>query len=248
MNCPIAQFCVIKKMEGFIKMYLEIDEEDDKIDYCGDFNDASFEGKTEQYINNLEFKECEELDIDEEWDKFCEIFFNDWWNEGNSFFKYVEKTTSFSEEFNSAELMLLLKEYTKLLEDTGMLQNVGNLFICEEQTWNTIAYFRIIEQCEDIKEFIMEKIQEQYEDCLDKDDDVNNRLTCDICYQNKKIKCYTACCVDKKLCGSCFKRTQKKECPFCRNNMKHCALIAIENRQPFRLLEEIRNRSSINQL
>ena len=249
--CPIAEFWVKKQMKDFINMYLEIYKKDDYIEYCGDFpeNDASFEGKTEQYINDLEFKEGEELDIDEEWYKFCEIFFNDWWDAGKSFFNDVEENTSFSEEFNSAELMMLLKEYTKHLEDTGMLQNAGlNLFLCEEHTWNTIAYFWIKEKSEDIKEFIMEKIQEQYEDYFEKDDDVNNRLTCDICYQNKKIKCYTACCFDKKLCGSCFKRTQKKECPFCRGNMKLGDLIAIENRQPFGLLEEIRNRSSINQL
>ena len=250
MNCPIAQFWVKKQMKDFINMYLEIYKKDDNIEYCGDApeNDASFEGKTEQYINNLEFKEGEELDIDEEWDIFCDTFFYDWTDTGNSFFNDVEENTSFSEEFNSAELMWLLKECTKYLEDTCQDGNVGNLFKSEEHTWNSIAYFWIKEKSEDIKEFIMEKIQEQYEDCLDKDDDVNNRLTCDICYQNKKIKCYTACCFDKKLCGSCFKKTQKKECPFCRGEMKDGTLIAIENRQPFGLLEEIRNRSSINQL
>jgi hypothetical protein len=46
-------------------------------------------------------------------------------------------------------------------------------------------------------------------------------LSCDICYRNKPIETYAACCNNKKFCRACYKKLQKKSCPFCRGKIEH---------------------------
>jgi hypothetical protein len=50
---------------------------------------------------------------------------------------------------------------------------------------------------------------------------IKHRLTCEICYENKPIETYTACCNDKKFCKGCYKKIKGKPCPFCRGEMNH---------------------------
>jgi hypothetical protein len=98
----------------------------------------------------------------------------------------------------------------------------------EEAIWNCIAYVWIKDKSEDIRQFIEAKIQEKFDDWkADLADDGKHPLTCDICYQNKQIHSYAACCNNKKFCGACYKKIKVefdwKVCPYCRGRLNHKA-------------------------
>jgi hypothetical protein len=216
----------IKSMNNCVRGYLHLNEKGGIIIYNDIEDDASFEGNTEEYINKLEFKEGEELDLQQEWDNFCDDFFNNWINTGNNFYRDVDDWADLSEEFNSKEMLWLLSETNKYWLDTVGDPLDTEMFEDEERTWNNIAYFWIRERSDIIKEFVLKKIQEKFDDWLEEQkEDGNYPLTCDICYRNKQICSYAACCNDKKFCGGCYKKIKKVEgckvCPYCRGKLDH---------------------------
>jgi hypothetical protein len=180
-----------------------------------------FEGKCEEYINKLEFKE-EEFDLDEEWDKFCEKFFNNWIDTGNNFYREVDDWENFSCQFNSKEMIYLIKMVNDYwLETTGEPFDLEEAD--EEKIWNCIAYAWIRERSDNIKFFILQEIEVKFIKWLEeqKEEEGKHRLTCDICYENKPIETYASCCNDKKFCGRCYKKLKGNPCPFCRGNLDH---------------------------
>jgi hypothetical protein len=220
-----------------LKMYLNIYEQKDKtivyiclFDASERGNEFRYEGKTEKYVNSLEFKEGQELDIDEEWSKYIQVFFNNY-VEGDNFYDNVEENGDHMDcYFTASDLIYMLKEIREIYGDDDALG------IDEETTWNNIAYYRASQEFK-IKEFVMEKIKERYDDFWEKDD-VNNRLKCDICFENKKINAYTPCCVNKKICGLCWKKIQYNPCPFCRGRMNNGSEF-LTNKKPKICLYEV---------
>ena len=206
----------IKSMNNCVRGYLQLSCID-VVKYTEIEDDASFEGNTEEYINKLEFKEGEELDLDEEWDKFCDHFFND-----NSFYRDVDDWADLSSEFNSKEMIWLLNETNKYWINTVGDPLDTDMFADEKDVWNNIAYYWIRERSDGIKFFILEEIEVKFNNWLEEQkEDGNYPLTCDICYRNKQIETYAACCNDKKFCGSCYKKIKGKLCPFCRGDINH---------------------------
>ena len=197
-------------------------------------NEFRNEGRTEKYVNSLDFKEGQELDIDEEWSKYIQVFFNNF-VEGNNFYENEADYCGecFDDDFTASDLIYMLKEIREIYGDDDALG------IDEETTWNNIAYYRASQEFK-IKEFVMEKIKERYDDFWEKDD-VNNRLKCDICFENKKINAYSPCCFDKKICGLCWKKIQYNPCPFCRGQMNKGSvwINRIQGRKPKICLYEV---------
>ena len=194
-------------------------------------NEFRNEGKTEKYVNSLEFKK-EELDINKEWNKYIQVLFNNY-VEGNNFYDDVEQNGEHMDcDFSSGDLIYMLREIKERYNDDALGSD-------EDTTWNNIAYYRATQE-DKIKEFVMEKIKERYDDFWEKDD-VNNRLKCDICFENKKINAYTPCCFDKKLCGLCWKKIQYNTCPFCRGRMNNGSvwINRIQGRKPNICLYEV---------
>jgi hypothetical protein len=206
-----------------IRGYLNLVDDGNSIKYSVDDEDQYFEGNFEEYINKLEFKEGQEFDLDEEWDKFCNEFFND----GNNFYREVEDWADFSCQFNSKEMIYLIKMVNDYwLETTGEPFDLAEAD--EEKIWNCIAYAWIRVRSDNIKFFVLEKIQEKFNEWLEeqKEEEGKHRLTCDICYENKPIETYASCCNDKKFCERCYKKIKKDEdgikvCPYCRGNLDH---------------------------
>jgi hypothetical protein len=220
----------IKSMNNCVRGYLQLDDIGDVVKYTEIDDDASFEGNTEGYINKLEFnfKDPDEFDLDEEWDNFCDYFFNNWITTGNNFYRDVDDWADLSQEFNSKEMIWLIKMLNDYwLESVGDPLALDNeMFEDEERLWNNIAYYWIRESSDVIKEFVLKKIQEKFNQWLaELKNEGNYRLTCDLCYENKPIHSYAACCNDKKFCGGCYKKIKKvegcKECPFCRGKLDH---------------------------
>ena len=208
----------IKSMNNCVRGYLQLSCID-VVKYTEIEDDASFEGNTEEYINKLEFKEGEELDLDEEWDKFCDHFFND-----NSFYRDVDDWADLSSEFNSKEMIWLLNETNKYWINTVGDPLDTDMFADEKDVWNNIAYYWIRERSDGIKFFVLEEIEVKFNNWLEEQkEDGNYRLTCDICYRNKQIETYAACCNDKKFCRDCYRKIKRnedgKECPFCRGKL-----------------------------
>lgn len=119
----------------------------------------------ETYINELEFNTSspDEFDIDEEWDKFCEIFFNDWCNTEKSFYCYNEDYL----KFNAKEMIWLIKMVNKY-----WLETTGNPFELteerdDEDIWNCIAYAWIRERSDDIKADVLKNIQARYDEWME---------------------------------------------------------------------------------
>jgi hypothetical protein len=194
-----------------------------------DFDDG-FEGNTKEYIDKLEFSKSGKFNLDEEWDNFCDHFFNNW-NAEISFYRELDGWVDVADEFNSKEMIWLLRETNKYWLNTGGSPYTHDevsgacdegMFEDEERLWNNIAYYWIRERSDNIKAFVLKKIQERFDEWLeDQKDEGNYPLSCDICYKNKPIETYTACCNDKKFCGPCYKKVQKKPCPFCRGQLNH---------------------------
>jgi hypothetical protein len=202
----------IKSMNNCVRGYLHLEEKGGIIIY----NDIG--ENTEEYINKLEFKEGEELDLQQEWDKFCDEFFNDWINTGNNFYREVD---DLAREFNSREMIYLIKMVNDYwLETTGEPFDLAEAD--EEKIWNNIAYAWIRVRSDNIRDFVLKKIQEKFDEWLEEQkEDGDYPLSCDICYRNKLIETYAACCNDKKFCGGCYKKLKGKLCPFCRGEITH---------------------------
>jgi len=206
----------IKSMNNCVRGYLHLDDEAGIINYYIDDNN-SFEGNAKKYINELEFENPDKFDLDDQWDNFVEKFFN----ANESFYKHCERWIDLAEEFNSKEMIWLLKEVNKYwletLDDNLKLEEIN-----EEQIWNCIAYYWIRERSDNTKFFVLKKIQEKFDEWLEEQkDDGDYPLSCDICYRNKQIETYAACCKDKKFCGGCYKKLKGKLCPFCRGEIDH---------------------------
>ena len=211
---------VIKSMNLCIREYLHLVDVGNSIKYIVSDEDQYFEGKCEEYINKLEFKE-EEFDLDEEWDKFCNVFFNET-DTGNNFYREVDDRADFSCQFNSNEMIYLIKMVNDYwLETTGEPFDLEEAD--EEKIWNCIAYTWIRERSDNIKFFILQEIEVRFVTWLEEqtEDEGKHRLTCDICYRNKQITTYSACCNDKKFCGGCYKKLKGNPCPFCRGEIDH---------------------------
>ena len=210
--------------------YLGICEDGDGVNhvlkYIAFEDDPYFVGCAEDYIKKLGFKEGEELNLDEEWEKFFDEFFNptDMGNEDKTFYKVVNEWNDLSREFNSEEMEWLktrLNDYWILLNDEPYPFSESD----EEKFWNSIAYVWIISRSSysnNIKDFICGKIEDKFDEWQkEKTPGIKHRLTCEICYENKQIETYTACCNDKKFCKGCYKKIKGKPCPFCRGEMNH---------------------------
>lgn len=118
-------------------------------------------GNAENYINEIKFKEGEKLDLEEEWNKFCDFFFNDWTGTYNNFYVYIDDCMNLSSEFNSKEFIYLFKETNSYwIELVGEPLDIDNKD--EESIWNCIAYYWIREKSEEIKNFITKKIQDKF--------------------------------------------------------------------------------------
>jgi hypothetical protein len=218
-----SKMSAIKSMNFCVGGYLHLDNDGDIIKYPEIEDDASSSGNTEGYINKLEFnfKDPDEFDLDEEWDKFCEVFFNDWCNTGNNFYEDVDDWADLSCQFNSKEMIYLIK-----MVNDYWLETTGDPFDLEEadeeKIWNCIAFAWIRQRSVVIKKFVLNKIQEKFDEWLEEQNGEDNYpLTCDICYRNKQIQTYAACCNDKKFCGECYKKLKGKLCPFCRGEISH---------------------------
>lgn len=171
--------------------YLGIYEDGDGVNhvlkYVAFENDPYFVGCAEDYIKKLGFKEGEELNLDEEWEKFLDEFFNptDMGDEDKTFYKVVNEWNDLSGVFNSEEMEWLktrLNDYWILLNDEPYPFSESD----EEKFWNSIAYVWIISRSSynnDIKDFICGKIEDKF---------IKHRLTCEICYENKPIETYAA--------------------------------------------------------
>lgn len=205
----------IKSMNNLFGWYLGLNLDGDvAYEY-----DCEITGKTELYIDKLEFDDDDDFDLNEEWDKFCDKFFND---DTYNFYKSVDDWSDFADEFNSREMIWLINETNKFwIELTG--EPLPHECFAEERLWNNIAYCWIREHSENIKSFVMKKIQEKFDEWKDelKTEKENYRLSCDICFTHKQIHSYSACCVDKKFCRTCFKKLKDKPCPYCRGKITH---------------------------
>jgi len=211
----------IKSMNNCVKGFLHLTDIGNGFQFAGE-DEIGFEGNAEGYIKKLEFKEGAELDIDEEWDGFCDELFNNWNNTNYNFYKDVDGWADLAQEFNSKELIWLLSETNKYWLDTVGDPLDTEMFDDEELLWNNISYYWIRMRSDEIKAFILKKIQEKFDEWKEEQkEDGNYRLTCDICYRNKQIKTYSACCNDKKFCGGCYKKLKGNPCPYCRGEIDH---------------------------
>ncbi len=164
----------IKSMNNCVQGYLHLTKDViGNIHYYDDYADGDTEGNAEEYIKNLEFKE-KELDLDEEWDKFCNEFFNDYRNTGNNFYREVDNCMDLSQEFNSTEMIYLLKETNNYFIE--LTEEPFNLFEKdEEDIWNCIAYCWIRNKSNDIEKFIKSKIQDKFNELS------NEKINFNIC-------------------------------------------------------------------
>ena len=137
----------IESMNTYIRWYLTTNEEVDN------------------YIRELEFNTSspDEFDIDEEWDNFCEEFFNNWCSGGKSFYNYNEDFL----DFDAKEMIWLIK-----MVNTYWIETTGDPFelnerLDDEDVYNNIAYAWIRERSDDIKKDILKKIQARYDEWME---------------------------------------------------------------------------------